>query len=429
MSNEKKNTSEDLLDRRRVLGSAYRLFYNDPFAPVKGEGVWLEDIEGRRYLDAYNNVPVVGHCNPAVVEALARQAKILNTHTRYLHQGVLTYAEHLLTYFPDELDNVMFTCTGSEANDLALRIAQQATGRSGLIVTENAYHGVTHALAEMSPSLRVVGPHVRTVPSPCQLKGSPEAVAASFAAAVDKAAVDLQKSGMPVAALMVDTVFASDGLHVESDQTLALAAEVVRRQGGLFIADEVQGGFARVGQHWWAFQRDDVVPDMVSMGKPMGNGHPIAGLVVKGHLLDVFGETCRYFNTFGGNTVSVAVGLAVLKELERIDAPAHVAKMGTLMQKGFTALSESHACISAVRGRGLYWGVDICSPTEDPIKASKITQDIVNGLRNRGVLIGTAGRDGATLKIRPPLVFQSEHVSMLMHALDEQCKVSSAAAV
>lgn len=424
MSNEK-ITSEGLQARRRVLGPAYRLFYDEPVAPVRGDGVWLEDIAGRRYLDAYNNVPVVGHCNPAVVEALSRQAATLNTHTRYLHQGVMTYAERLLGYFPDPLDKVMFTCTGSEANDLALRIAQAATGRHGLIVTENAYHGVTQALAEMSPSLRAVGPHVRTVPAPCQFKGTPDVVAANFAEAVDRAATELEKAGMPVAALVVDTVFASDGLHTASDQALALAAEAVRKRGGLFIADEVQGGFARVGQHWWAFQRDDIVPDMVSMGKPMGNGHPIAGLVVQGHLLDLFGETGRYFNTFGGNTVSVAVGLAVLEELERIDAPAHVAKMGGLMHEGLTELSELHACVTQVRGRGLYWGVDICSPCGDPVKSPKITQQIVNGLRHKGVLIGTAGRNGTTLKIRPPLVFQPEHVDILMQALGEQCKTSS----
>ncbi len=424
MSNEK-ITSEALLARRSVLGAAYRLFYNEPVAPVKGEGVWLEDIDGRRYLDAYNNVPVVGHCNPAVVEALNRQAATLNTHTRYLHPGVLTYAERLLNYFPDQLDNIMFTCTGSEANDLALRIAQQATGRRGLIVTENAYHGVTQALAEMSPSLCAVGPHVRTVPTPCQFTGSPDVVASSFAAAVDRAAVELEKAGTPVAALMVDTVFASDGLHIASDQSLALAAGVVRKHGGLFIADEVQGGFARVGHSWWAFERDNVVPDMVSMGKPMGNGHPIAGLVVQSHLLDSFGRACRYFNTFGGNTVSAAVGLAVLEELERINAPAHVAKIGGLMQAGLTALSERYACVAAVRGRGLYWGVDISSSCEDPLKASQMTQQIVNGLRKMGVLIGTAGRYGTTLKIRPPLIFQPEHVDILMHALDEQCKVNS----
>lgn len=418
-------STKTLLQHRRVLGPAYRLFYDEPVSPVKGEGVWLYDTEGRRYLDAYNNVPVVGHCNPAVVQALFSQAQVLNTHTRYLHEGVTAYAERLQSLFPKALDTVMLTCTGSEANDLALRIAFEATGRRGIIVTQNAYHGVTLALAQISPSLRPVESHVRTIPAPCQLSGSPEQVAAAFALAVEQAANDLEQAGMPAAVLIVDTVFASDGLHAVADQALTQAAHVIRRLGGLFVADEVQGGFARMGGHWWAFQRDGVIPDMVSMGKPMGNGHPIAGLVVQGHLLESFGRNCRYFNTFGGNTVSVAVGMAVLDELERIDAPAHVASVGNRMHVELTALAQRHACIGAVRGSGLYWGVDICGSTGLQNEAATLTQRVVNGLRHAGVLIGTAGRHATTLKIRPPLVFQHEHVDMLIQALDLQCQALS----
>lgn len=418
-------STKTLLQHRRVLGPAYRLFYDEPVSPVKGEGVWLYDTEGRRYLDAYNNVPVVGHCNPAVVQALCNQAQVLNTHTRYLHEGVTAYAERLQSLFPKALDTVMLTCTGSEANDLALRIAFEATGRRGIIVTQNAYHGVTLALAQISPSLRPVESHVRTIPAPCQLPGSPEQVAAAFALAVEQAANDLEQAGMPAAVLMVDTVFASDGLHAVADQALTQAAHVIRRLGGLFVADEVQGGFARMGHHWWAFQRDGVIPDMVSMGKPMGNGHPIAGLVVQGHLLESFGKNCRYFNTFGGNTVSVAVGMAVLDELERIDAPAHVASVGNRMHVELTALAQRYACIGTVRGNGLYWGVDICGSTGLQNEAAALTQRVVNGLRHAGVLIGTAGRHATTLKIRPPLVFQHEHVDMLIQALDLQCRALS----
>jgi len=412
---------QDLLARRKVLGPAYRLFYEEPVELVRGEGVWLYDASGRRYLDAYNNVPVVGHANPAVVEALSRQASALNTHTRYLHDGVVRYAERLLALFPAALDTAMFTCTGSEANDLALRIAFEATGRRGVIVTGNAYHGVTMALADVSPSLRPVGAHVRTIPAPCQLQGSPQEVAAEFAARVDAAADELEAAGMPVAALMVDTVFASDGVYADAGGALSLAAERVRARGGLFIADEVQGGFARMGARWWAFQRDSVIPDMVSMGKPMGNGHPIGGLVAQSHLVEIFGRQCRYFNTFGGNTVSSAVGLAVLDELERLDAPAHVERAGQALEQALAELARRHDCLGAVRGNGLYWGVDIVAPDGDAAQGARLTQRIVNGLRQSGVLIGTAGREAATLKIRPPLVFQPEHAGMLAAALDEQC--------
>lgn len=424
MTVNRNEAHQDLLARRKALGPAYRLFYEEPVELVRGEGVWLYDASGRRYLDAYNNVPVVGHANPAVVQALSRQASKLNTHTRYLHEGVVNFAERLLALFPDALDTAMFTCTGSEANDLALRIAFDATGRRGVIVTENAYHGVTMALADVSPSLRPVGAHVRTIPAPCLLKGTPHEVAAKFAACVDAAADELEATGTPVAALMVDTVFASDGMYADPGEALTLAAERVRARGGLFIADEVQGGFARMGANWWAFQRDSVIPDMVSMGKPMGNGHPIGGLVVQSRLAEVFGRQCRYFNTFGGNTVSSAVGLAVLDELARMDAPAHVERTGQVMAQALDELAQRHDCLGAVRGQGLYWGVDIVAPDGDAASAARLTQRIVNGLRQSGVLLGTAGRHASTLKIRPPLVFQPEHAGLLAAALDEQCRTA-----
>lgn len=424
MTVNRNEAHQDLLARRKALGPAYRLFYEEPVELVRGEGVWLYDASGRRYLDAYNNVPVVGHANPAVVQALSRQASKLNTHTRYLHEGVVNFAERLLALFPDALDTAMFTCTGSEANDLALRIAFEATGRRGVIVTENAYHGVTMALADVSPSLRPVGAHVRTIPAPCLLNGTPHEVAAKFAACVDAAADELEAAGTPVAALMVDTVFASDGMYADPSEALTLAAERVRARGGLFIADEVQGGFARMGANWWAFQRDSVIPDMVSMGKPMGNGHPIGGLVVQSRLAEVFGRQCRYFNTFGGNTVSSAVGLAVLDELARMDAPAHVERTGQVMAQALDELAQRHDCLGAVRGQGLYWGVDIVAPDGDAASAARLTQRIVNGLRESGVLLGTAGRHASTLKIRPPLVFQPEHAGLLAAALDEQCRTA-----
>ncbi|KAG1270178.1 hypothetical protein G6F65_013312 [Rhizopus arrhizus] len=424
MTVNRNEAHQDLLARRKALGPAYRLFYEEPVELVRGEGVWLYDASGRRYLDAYNNVPVVGHANPAVVQALSRQASKLNTHTRYLHEGVVNFAERLLALFPDALDTAMFTCTGSEANDLALRIAFDATGRRGVIVTENAYHGVTMALADVSPSLRPVGAHVRTIPAPCLLNGTPHEVAAKFAACVDAAADELEAAGTPVVALMVDTVFASDGMYADPSEALTLAAERVRARGGLFIADEGQGGFARMGANWWAFQRDSVIPDMVSMGKPMGNGHPIGGLVVQSRLAEVFGRQCRYFNTFGGNTVSSAVGLAVLDELARMDAPAHVERTGQVMAQALDELAQRHDCLGAVRGQGLYWGVDIVAPDGDAASAARLTQRIVNGLRESGVLLGTAGRHASTLKIRPPLVFQPEHAGLLAAALDEQCRTA-----
>ena len=258
--------------RARLLGPAYRLFYETPVHFVRGEGVWLYDADGQRYLDCYNNVASLGHCHPHVVAATARQSAIYASHTRYLNDIVLDYAEHLLATFPAELCHVMFTCTGSEANDLALRIAFAHTGGTGVIVTENAYHGVTLATASLSPSLGAgvpLGAHVRTVPAPTD--------AASFAADVQAAIADLTRHGIQPAALLVDTIFSSDGVHADPPGFLKPAAEAIRAAGGLFIADEVQPGFARTGEAMWGFQRHGLIPDMVSMGKPMGNGYPVAG--------------------------------------------------------------------------------------------------------------------------------------------------------
>jgi len=407
MSTENLSTS-DLLARRSVLGPAYRLFYEEPLRPVRGEDVWLFDDQGRKYLDAYNNVPVVGHANPVVVEALAKQAALLNTHTRYLHDSVVAYAERLAALFPKPLDTVMLTCTGSEANDLALRIVREATGRKGMIVTRNAYHGVTLTLAEMSPSLQPPADYVRVIDPPSETDDP-----SVFAQAIEQAAHALAANGTPVAALMIDTMFASDGVHLGANQVLAVAADAIHAQGGLLIADEVQGGFARTGE-WWAFQRDDVVPDIVTLGKPMGNGHPMAGLVVKGALLDNFAKRCRYFNTFGGNTVSSEVGLAVLRELERMDAPAHTARVGHLLGQALADLQAKYPVIDQLRGKGLYWGVQFAEP--------KHAVEVVNRARQAGVLINASGIRGDSLKIRPPLTFQAEHVALLISALDNACR-------
>lgn len=244
-------TERALIERRaRVLGPAYRLFYEHPLHLVKGEGVWLYDADGKRYLDAYNNVASIGHCHPKVVEALYEQAKVLNTHTRYLHEGILDYAEKLLATFPPELDQVMFTCTGSEANDLALRIARQYTGGTGLIVTQLAYHGVTDQIAAASPSLGAgvpVGDFVRTVRAPDAYRLGAENVAQIFADDVRAAIADLRRCGIKPAALLLDGIFASDGVLSDPAGFLQQAVAVAREEGLLYIADEVQSGFGRTG--------------------------------------------------------------------------------------------------------------------------------------------------------------------------------------
>ncbi len=396
--------------RDRALGPAYRLFYEKPLHVVSGEGVWLIAADGRRYLDAYNNVASLGHCHPAVVEAIRRQAGVLNTHTRYLHEGVVRYAESLLSTMPGALAHLMLTCTGSEANDLALRVARAATGGDGVIVTTNAYHGVTAAVAEASPSLgpdNRIGAHVWTVGAP---SGGGE-VGKRFARGVSQALEQMAARHIRPAALLVDTLFSSDGVFADPAGFLKEAVTRVRSAGGLFIADEVQAGFARVGRAFWGYARHDLQPDLVTLGKPMGNGHPVAGVAMLAGPAAAFGARVRYFNTFGGNPVSAAAAQAVL-DVIRTDGLAENAEIeGAFVRRSILDLKGRHPLIREVRGAGLFVGVEVVGGAATAAK-------VVNFMREDGVLISATGPDGDILKIRPPLVIQREHAIMLVTSLD-----------
>ena len=408
--------------RARLLGPAYRLFYEEPLHLVRGEGVWLHDTQGKRYLDAYNNVASVGHAHPHVVEAIARQARTLNTHTRYLHEGILDYAERLLSHMPPALGHAMFTCSGSEANDLALRIARAHTGAQGLIITRYAYHGVTAPLAEASPSLGALmrlGHTVRTVPAPQSVGQNPAEVGRRFAHGVREAIAELAAVGMRPAALLVDTVFSSDGVFTAPAGFLQEAVQAVREAGGLLIADEVQSGFGRTGEAFWGFERHGLVPDIVTLGKPMGNGHPVAGLAVQPGVLAAFAATCRYFNTFGGNPVSMAAASAVLDVIEREGLQANAQVVGTYLHGRLAALRQRHPQVGEVRGAGLFVGLPLVQPDAAGPPPGQLAARVVNALRQRGVLLSATGPAADTLKIRPPLVFQREHADLLADTLDE----------
>lgn len=399
--------------RQAALGPAYRLFYDRPLHLVRGEGVWLYDAGGRAWLDTYNNVASCGHCHPRIVAAMAEQAARFASHTRYLHDGVLRLAERLLATMPAGIGHVMFTCTGSEANDLALRIARAATGGAGVIVTENAYHGVTAAVAELSPSLGPgvpLGVHVRTVPAPVS-----GADGASFAAGVRAAIADLERHGIRPMALIVDTVFSSDGVVADPPGFLAPAVAAIRAAGGLFIADEVQPGFGRTGAGMWGFARHGIVPDMVSMGKPMGNGYPLAGLALRPEVVAEFGRNGRYFNTFGGNAVAAAVGNAVLDVIEEEGLIANAREVGADFAAGLRGLAGQHEALGDLRAEGLFLGLDVIRDgAPDPAGAARI----VNGLRDEGVLISATGPLGHVLKIRPPLTFSRDNLAFFLDRLD-----------
>jgi 4-aminobutyrate aminotransferase-like enzyme len=394
--------------RARLLGPAYKLFYQNPVRFVRAEGVYMYDAEGNAYLDAYNNVPAVGHCHPKVVEAIASQASKLNTHTRYATDTILDYAERLLATFPDELGNVMFTCTGSEAVDLALRIARFATGGEGVVITDNAYHGVTAAAAEISPSLGdsvPLGRNVWTVPPPVD-------TADHVAAAIK----DMTRHGVKFAAFIADSLFSSDGILPDPAGFLRPVRDLVREHGGLYIADEVQPGFGRTGEAMWGFQRHGIAPDLAVMGKPMGNGMPIAAVAARPDLLEDFGGKIRYFNTFGGNSVCVAAAAAVLDVIETEGLMENARATGRYLLQTLGDIAATSPRISAVRGVGLYAAIDFTDPsTGEPDGAAAVA--VVNALRERHVLISATGPHGSTLKIRPPLPFAAEHVDRLATAL------------
>jgi len=410
------------LDRRmRLFGSNSVLFYQEPIRMVRAEGVWMHDADGRRYLDVYNNVPSVGHSHPSVVEAVRRQIGELNTHTRYLNDVVDGYAERLLATFPAQIGRLALTCTGSEANDLALRIAQATSGGTGFIVTDNAYHGNTTAVTDVSPSSRpgrAPPPHVRVVSPPDSFRSPGNDLGARFAAAVTDAIADLERNGIKFAGLLVDTIFSSDGVYTDPPGFLDPAIKAVHAKGGLFIADEVQPGFGRTGTAFWGFARHGVSPDIVTMGKPMGNGFPMGGVATRPELMDRFTADVRYFNTFGGNPVAAAAGLAVLDVIRNEGLMENARMVGGYLADGLREIGNRHMQIGDIRGSGLFLGLELVRDRESKAPAPEIASQVINGLRDHGILIGAAGPYGSTLKIRPPLCFTRENADMVVSACD-----------
>ena len=415
-------TAELVARRQRVFGPTSMLFYNKPLNLVRAEGVWLIAADGTRYLDAYNNVPSVGHCNPVVVEAVARQMAILNTHTRYLYDIVYTYAERLLATMPPEVSNIVFTCTGSESADLAMRVARAATGGTGFIVTENAYHGNTTAVTEISPSSasgEARSPNIFLVPAPDSYRTGMPGLGQRFAAGVGDAIGAMRSKGIRLAGMIADSIFSSDGVYPGDSGFLSEAVAAVRAAGGVYIADEVQPGFGRTGGTMWGFQRHRTVPDLVIMGKPMGNGYPISGVAAQPALLEAFGSTSGYFNTFGGNPVACAAGLAVLEVLAADNLQQNAFDTGAYLLRRLQVVSGGHPQVGDVRGAGLYVGIefvrDVASREPDQLAATRA----VNAMRERNILIGTAGKHGNILKIRPPLCFGRGHADILVDAFGD----------
>lgn len=417
--------SGEILQRRaRLLGAKSQLFYDDPVELVRGEGVWVYDAEGKRYLDAYNNVAHVGHCHPHVVEALHRQAGLLNTHTRYLHTAILDYVERLAGTFSADISSAILTCTGSEANDIALRMAQAVSGHMGIIATDATYHGNTAAVSQLSTRMPPVGgraPHVRLVASPDSFR-HPEDLQSSgrrFAEEVRKAVASLAENDIGISGLIICPLLANEGFPTLPEGYFDEAIGIIRAAGGVIIADEVQAGFGRSGSHFWGHQHAGFTPDIVTMGKPMGNGHPVAGVMTTPAILATFRDAFRYFNTFGGNPVSCVVANAVLDVLEQEDLVANAKAVGAEALGMLRPLADRYRCIGEVRGSGFFFGAEIVSDRSRGEAAPELANAIVNEMRRRGVLMGKTGIYGNVLKIRPPMPFSRDNAALLVETLDK----------
>lgn len=410
--------------RARLMGPNDLLFYEEPIQLVRGSGALLYDVNGREYLDCYNNVPCVGHCHPRVVEALCSQAATLNTHTRYLDEKMVSYCESLLSKFDGAYDRVALTCTGSEANDLALRLARNISGGEGIICTNGTYHGNTTAVSQLTSFYSPVGgssPAIRRIQWPDTYRlpiGIDDSNVVSFyVAKVAEAIDDLEANGIKFAGMLACPIFANEGLPLVPKGYLEQVVSLVHSRGGVFIADEVQSGFGRTGR-WWGYQNYDFTPDIITLGKPMGAGHPLAGLVTRRDLMDPYKSKEMYFNTFGGNPVSSAVGQAVLDVLEDEQLVDNASAVGAMLREALLSIKHQHGFIGDVRGSGLFLGIDIITPDSDKTPDVPTAARIVNAMREEGVLISKAGAHDNVLKIRPPLCFSKQQGEQLLTTLD-----------
>ena len=415
-----------LLQRRRqVLGTGAPLFYEQPLHLVRGEGAWVFDADGRRYLDVYNNVPHVGHCHPHVVEAASRQLATLNINTRYLHDNVVVYAERLTATTDYDHAGVVFTCTGTESNELALRIARHVTGGTGIIASSVNYHGNSAVLASLCTAFPVPESfpdfaRLVQIPDPYRdRQGRSDAELARHYLDEARAAIaSLQESGVKLAALLIDPSLANEGLPAFVPGYLTGLVELARAAGGIVIADEVQSGFGRTGTAMWAHQYHGIVPEIITTGKPMGNGFPIGSVISSFDVIDEFGRSANYFNTFGGNPVATAAAAAVLDVIEKEDLIANAATVGAYVEQRLTDLMTRHEIIGNVRCRGMFFGLELVADrvSKEP---SPLAGRIVNRMKDRGVLLSRIGPHDNILKMRPSMVFTCEQADILLAALDE----------
>ena len=418
-------TTETLAARRdRAFGAGAPLFYSTPLHIVRGQGVELFDPEGRRYVDMYNNVPCVGHANGHVAEAMARQQSTLNVHSRYLHEGIVEFAERLAALHGPEIESVIFSCSGTEANEVALRMARMATGKAGIVCTNATYHGNSAAVGKMTRigNGQNTAGDVRAIPFPEMLRplvpgATEDELREAYLDRLREAIRGFEEDGTGFAGLIVCSIFANEGLPDVPRGFMARAAEIVREAGGLVIADEVQAGYGRSGV-WWGYDVLGFRPDIVVTGKPMGNGLPLAATAASRRLVETFRMATRYFNTFASSPLQAAVGMAVIDVIERENLRENVATVGAFLKSALVERKGRFASILDVRGHGLFIGVEIAK-TDGPREPDMDKAvDVINRLKDRGFLTSNAGAYKNVVKIRPPLVFQKSHAEEFLTAFD-----------
>jgi 4-aminobutyrate aminotransferase-like enzyme/Ser/Thr protein kinase RdoA (MazF antagonist) len=412
----------DLPRRQRLLGVGAELFYQTPLHLVRGSGVWLYDAQGNAYLDVYNNVPHVGHSHPKVARAIGRQSAVLSTHTRYLHDSILRYAAALTSRLPPHLNCCIFVNSGSEANDVAWRMAKMASGRGGALIMSHAYHGITDAIGALTPgSGEPQEPWVSAIAAPAAHWGALHTLADEEIQAVrcdtEEAIARLDRRGLKPGAWFIDSGLTSSGIFDPPSGWAAAVAATVRAAGALVVADEVQYGLGRSGSHFWGFERRGLTPDIVTLGKPIGNGFPMGVIIANRGMIEEFQRRFGFFSTFGGNPVAAEAGLAVLEVLEEEDLMANALDTGAYLQNGLYALAQRHSHLGQARGSGLLLGLPVLDA--DAMAAKGRTTAMLNALASRHrVLTGSEGPTGSVLKLRPSLQFRREHADRLLEAID-----------
>ena len=418
---------ESVIEKRQRLLGAATLFYEQPVQIVRGKGVLLYDQTGKEYIDMYNNVPCVGHANPGVVEAMSKQMSTLNVHSRYLHEGILEYAERLLALHHDGIESAVFACSGTEASEVALIMARAATGGRGIICSDATYHGNSTEVIKMTLASRAntsTDSNFRAIPYPQKLRPlisglDDESLCQLYLDEVKAAIDDFKQQEIPFAGMFMCSIMANEGLPDIPGRFMALATDLVHAAGGLMIADEVQAGYCRSGE-WWGYEKTGFQPDIVTMGKPMGNGLPLSAVGSSHSNVAAFRKRSRYFNTFASSPLQASVGIAVLDEIEQQNLRESSAAVGQYLRKELEGLVAGHDAIAEVRGCGLFAGIEWVN-AEGEADAQGAAR-VANLMKDKGFLLSNAGSQGNVIKLRPPLVFKQTHADRFLSAFQTMLK-------